>query len=118
VIVGTVGTLFAWGLVAHLVADWLLQNEWMAVNKAKVGHPAGFVHAAVHAVALGLVFGPIVGVVLGVVHYVVDLRTLLAEWGQLLRQTREGPMAVHVAIWRDQVVHVVCVLIAAQLGGS
>lgn len=27
--------LLLWGFVLHLVADWLLQNEWMSVNKAK-----------------------------------------------------------------------------------
>lgn len=28
-------TLLIWGLVVHLAVDWLGQNEWMAVNKAK-----------------------------------------------------------------------------------
>lgn len=27
--------LVVWGIVAHLVADWPLQNEWMATNKTK-----------------------------------------------------------------------------------
>lgn len=27
--------LVVWGIVAHLIADWPLQNEWMATNKAK-----------------------------------------------------------------------------------
>jgi hypothetical protein len=27
--------LLIWGIVIHLVIDWLAQNEWMAVNKAK-----------------------------------------------------------------------------------
>jgi hypothetical protein len=27
--------LLLWGIVVHLVIDWLAQNEWMAVNKAK-----------------------------------------------------------------------------------
>lgn len=26
--------LLIWAIVLHLVADWLLQNEWMSVNKA------------------------------------------------------------------------------------
>jgi hypothetical protein len=29
--------LMIWGLVAHLIADWPLQNEWMALNKMKRG---------------------------------------------------------------------------------
>lgn len=27
--------LLVWGIVIHLVVDWLGQNEWIAVNKAK-----------------------------------------------------------------------------------
>lgn len=33
------GELLLWGLVAHLVADWLLQSDWMAANKAKRRSP-------------------------------------------------------------------------------
>lgn len=28
-------TLLVWGIVVHLVVDWLLQNDWMARHKAK-----------------------------------------------------------------------------------
>lgn len=31
--------LLVWGIVAHLIADWLLQNDWMAVNKAERRSP-------------------------------------------------------------------------------
>jgi hypothetical protein len=27
--------LLVWGIGAHLVADWLMQNEWIALNKMK-----------------------------------------------------------------------------------
>lgn len=33
--------LLLWGTTLHLIIDWLLQNEWMAVNKTQVRHPAG-----------------------------------------------------------------------------
>ena len=53
-------TLLEKGLVAHLVADWLLQNDWMAVNKKDLRHPAGWVHALIHGVLLGLALGALV----------------------------------------------------------
>lgn len=107
--------LLAWGIVAHLVADWLLQNEWMALNKVKPLHPAGHLHAAIHYVALSFVFPIGVAFILGVVHWFVDLRFALAWWRRFYGQTTEGPMAPHVAIWEDQVVHIVCIAIAAGL---
>src|SRR4051812_35989397 len=30
----TATSLLVWGLVAHLVCDWPLQNDWMATHKA------------------------------------------------------------------------------------
>ena len=105
--------LFLWGALAHLVADWFLQNEWMALNKVKPLHPAGWVHAAIHAAALALVFPISIALALGLVHWFIDLRFALAAWRRFFHQTTEGPMAAHVAIWQDQVAHIACVAIAA-----
>ena len=33
-------TTFEAALMLHLIADWLLQNEWMAVKKLRLSHPA------------------------------------------------------------------------------
>jgi hypothetical protein len=53
------GTLTALerGWVAHLVADWLLQNNWMAKNKSSLVHPAAWVHALIHASCQALALG-------------------------------------------------------------
>lgn len=99
-------TLFERGLIAHLVADWLLQNHWMAVNKTSLKHPAAWVHAGIHALALGLALGWQGGVVLGFVHLLIDTRLPLAWWRGLIRQTATGPSALHTAIWADQVLHI------------
>ena len=42
-------TLFERALVAHLVADWLLQNDWMAHQKTSLSHSAAWVHGAFRA---------------------------------------------------------------------
>lgn len=103
--------LMIWGLVAHLVADWPLQNDWMANNKAlrwgvlatprelsewcwydRLGwlwrHPAAYVHASIHVLALALVFGWVVAIALGVVHLLIDTRVPVAWWSRLMRQTQ------------------------------
>jgi len=104
-----------WGIMAHLGADWLLQNAYMADNKATVGHPAGILHALIHTLALTAVFPRRVALLLGVVHYLIDLRFILKWWRETFRQTTEGPAALHVAIWGDQVTHFLTIAVAAWL---
>jgi hypothetical protein len=107
-----------WGVVAHEVADWLLQNHWMATNKANPNHPAGIVHAGIHALAMMFVFPVRVSLLLGAVHYLIDLRCILAWWRKFYQQTQEGEAAMHVAIWGDQVAHVVTIAITAWFSGD
>ena len=99
-------TLFEQGLLAHLIADWLLQNDWMASNKMHLSHPAAWVHAGIQAVAMGLVFGWQGGLVLGLVHLLIDTRIPLRWWQRVFRQTTTGPSAIPTAIWADQVMHI------------
>ena len=107
-------TIFEKALLAHLIGDWLFQNDWMAQNKTELRHPAAWVHSAIHGVLLGLALGWMGGLVLAVIHLLVDTRIPLAVWSGWLRQTRGGPLQGHVQIWADQVVHIAC--IAAWLG--
>ena len=102
-------TLFEKALVAHLLGDWLFQNDWMAQNKMALRHPAAWVHAAIHGLLLGLVLGWKGGLVLAVLHLFVDTRIPLNAWSALVRQTRDGPLHSHVQIWADQVVHIACI---------
>lgn len=106
-----------WGILAHMVADWLLQNAWQSDHKAKLGHPAGIVHAMIHVAALAFVFPKRLALLLGVVHYLIDLRFLLRWWRGFIRQTTDPakPESLHVAIWGDQVLHIVCIALVAAL---
>lgn len=128
----TATDLMVWGLVIHLVADWLLQNEWMQ-NKVNPRHPAGYVHAGIHGLGLALIFGW-VAAPLAVAHFLIDLRTPVAWWSRLIRQTQPSgkravtweepqPLAVvdigtEVRFWNDQVWHIACIAIAAVLVGG
>lgn len=99
--------LLLWGLVAHVVADWVLQNDWMAAHKAGrrvLGgersrvfasawwdrHPAAFAHAGVHMWVLAVVFGwP--AVVLAVAHLLIDTRVPVAWLAGRVGQTPPNP---------------------------
>lgn len=108
--------LLVWGIVAHLIADWPLQNDWMASNKAYLDHPAGYVHAGIHAVLLALVFGW-VAAPLAVTHFVIDTRVPVAWWSKLVRQTQPSgngyDVGLEVRFWTDQVFHIACIAVAA-----
>jgi len=103
--------LLIWGIVVHLVIDWLAQNEWMAVNKAKrrlkrcnrgmlpAGHratysrwwdrhPAAYVHAGLHGLAQLLVFPWPAALAIGVTHLLIDTRKPVEWWSKLIRQTQ------------------------------
>ena len=113
--------LLVWGVVLHLIADWPLQNDWMANNKMQRRmrhvrpswdrgtvwttpghwfdrHPAAYVHAAIHGALLALVFGW-VAAPLALVHLIIDCRWPVAKWSRFVRQTQ--PSGKAVVTWKD-----------------
>lgn len=130
----TVVELIVVGILLHLVADWFFQNEWMANNKARRRpepnltnlssfdrgevwwdrHPAAWVHAGIHTLIQVPIFGPF-ALIIGILHLVIDTRTPLEWWGRVFKQTSEGAVAMHIAIWRDQVAHFVVIALVALL---
>jgi hypothetical protein len=71
-----------------------------------LNHPATWVHSGIQALALTLALGWQAGLVLGLIHLLIDTRLPLLWWKRFFRQTQEGPAALHVAIWGDQVLHI------------
>ena len=100
---------FERGLVAHLIADWVLQNDWMARNKSNLVHPAALVHFLINAVLMGLALGWIAGLILGAVHVLIDTRLPMEWWRGFFRQTADGPYGVITAVWADQVLHITAI---------
>jgi hypothetical protein len=100
--------LMVWGLVAHLIADWPLQNDWMANNKA-TNLGANLVHSGIHLWALLFVFGW-VAVPLAVLHGLIDTRKPVVWWSRLVRQTQpsgrlvepyDGKYPPVTSVWRS-----------------
>jgi len=105
----TASELLVWGIVLHLIADWPLQNDWMAKNKMlqrrrwdeKWGkkpkrlwwwdrHPAAYVHAGIHCIFLALIFGW-VAIPLAIVHLIIDCRWPIVWWStKVIKQTQPG----------------------------
>ena len=102
-------TPFERALVAHLIADWLLQNDWMATNKHTLLHPAAWVHAVIYGLCLSLAIGWSAGAGLGAVHLVIDTGIPLKWWTRTYKNSVDAPEALHIRIWADQVIHIVAI---------
>jgi len=117
IVTNTAIKLLVCSIAWHWFADWILQNDWQAQNKPSLLHPASWVHSGIHLIGLLVIFYPIwwVAVLIGITHLLIDTRVPLVWWRKFYRQTTEGPVALHVAIWGDQTLHVVVIAIAALL---
>jgi hypothetical protein len=111
--------LFVWGMLAHLVGDWLLQNHWMAQNKANLRHRAAWTHSGIQAALLALVFPWPFALLIGVIHALIDTRWPLYRWQEVFKQTTlaKGEAGWHVLFWGDQTLHLLTLGIAALLTG-
>ena len=108
-------TPFERGLVANLIADWILQNDWMATYKVSLKHPAAWVHAGIHAVVLTLALDWRAGLVLATVHMLVDTRVPANWWIRTFKQTSEGRAGFIVKIGLDQVLHIGAIAIWIEI---
>lgn len=64
--------VLVWGLIAHLVGDYLLQSDWMAVQKTERWIPA-LAHGVTYTVPfLFLTQSPWALLVIGGTHVVID----------------------------------------------
>lgn len=127
--------LLVWGIVLHLIADWPLQNDWMANNKMYLRTSrAGYVHAGIHGIFLSIIFGW-AAIPLAVVHLLIDTRKPVIWWSKWFEQTQphgalletedmDGQsgrlvflydLGLEVRIWTDQVFHIFTIAVAALL---
>lgn len=113
----TPSELLIWGLVLHLIADWLFQTEWMVQNKMmrrlkkapydyknpdrKVygpwydRHPAAYVHSGIHLICLAPIFGW-TAIPIALSHFIIDMRWPVEKWGKFMRHTQPAGKMVFV----------------------
>lgn len=102
-------------IVAHLIADWIFQNDWMARNKTSLKHPAAWVHGGIHLIAMLFVFPILVAIGIAIVHMLIDTRKPVQWWQRIYGHTTEGPYALTVSIWLDQVFHIAVIALATGI---
>lgn len=115
--------LFIWGLLAHIVADWFLQNDWMAQHKTNLNHVAAWVHSGIHFACFLPVFGWFGALAVFLTHIVIDTRVPLNWWKRVYKMKSYDPsqepgsmwniIASQVAFWQDQMTHVAVIILVA-----
>lgn len=99
-------TVFVWAMMIHLVADWMLQTEWMVVNKAKLTHIAAWAHSGIHCVALLLILPWYLALAVGITHLLIDTRIPVNWWMKTIKGVpKDSPTFGQVELWLDQVFH-------------
>jgi len=107
--------LLVWAIVAHLIADWLFQNDWMALNKTSLRHPASWVHSGLHVIALLFVLPWHLALVAGALHLLIDTRIPLNWWMHTVKQVKPASQGLIVEIWVDQVMHITVLALLCRL---
>ncbi|MEM7532757.1 MAG: DUF3307 domain-containing protein [Chloroflexota bacterium] len=108
--------LLVWGIVLHLVGDWLLQTDWMAENKIHLQHPASWVHSGIHTALSLLVFTWPFALYIGVLHLLIDTRIPVNWWVRVVKQMQSNSThTATVAMFLDQVLHIVVIATAALI---
>ncbi len=99
-------------LVGHLVGDYLVQNDWMALNKKK-SMPHCAVHCAIWTACVVLFASwPLwTAIPLFVTHFIQDRTPIIAWWMDLVgqKQFRTGICAPWSTIVVDNVWHIVTI---------
>ncbi len=80
-------TILVWAIIAHAIADWLLQNEWMAKNKTSLRHPAGYVHGLIYMICLMGVYPFWAALIVSITHILIDTRKPLQWWRRIFKRT-------------------------------
>jgi hypothetical protein len=119
----SVMSTFNWLLVAHLVGDWMLQNDWIARNKQRRWFTSAIlVHCTIYTLTLlvALWFAPPLnntpllyltfGALIFLTHWVIDAGNLAATWMSWFHQSD----VTFVRIMVDQTMHVVVLALLAE----
>lgn len=100
-------------IVGHLVGDYILQNDWMALNKKARTFPC-LVHCLIWAACVclfGGTFSPLAFGLLLATHFIQDRTSIVRQWMSLIGQDKfaTGICAPWSIIVVDNVWHIVTI---------
>jgi hypothetical protein len=105
-------------IYAHLIGDYILQNDWMALNKKKKTLPA-LVHVVVYCVPFlfcSMSWWQII--LIGVQHFFQD-RTTFIIWFMRVKGSDKfaaGPCSPWSIILTDNIMHILWISFVVWLG--
>ena len=103
-------------LIGHLIGDYLLQNDWMAMNKKKSNFHC-FVHCFLYTVAVMICTGWFwfYSIPVFLSHWIFDRTTLVVRYMDLIgawkRIDRKSEMFTFAYLIIDNTFHLVCLFI-------
>ena len=107
-------------LVGHLIGDYLLQNDWMALNKKARSLPC-LVHVTLYTMVVlacaGWLASPAAWLLVAVPHFLIDRSQFVRWYMQAIGQAKfsQPPMAPWSIIAVDNAMHAACLLGALWL---
>lgn len=118
-------------VLLHLLGDYFLQNDWMAVNKSKyspLGWSTCFLHCLLYSIPFGIYYHSMeIFLLVFATHFLIDKFSLAVYWTKLINNTwladsctwqaklgfrASGPLGRqdYIAVWihiiRDNSLHI------------
>ena len=116
--------IFAWFILGHLLGDWLLQSDWMALGKRRgLFTRAGLVHYTVYTLSiLGVLYLSneiprtsssllLIGLIVFISHWLIDATNLVKIWMAVAGQRDQ----IMVRVMVDQTFHLLVLALLAQM---
>lgn len=105
-------------IYAHLIGDYILQNDWMALNKKKKSFSA-LVHVITYCIPFVFCHLELWQILLiGIQHYFVD-RTNFVVWFMKVKGSEKfatGPCSPWSIIVIDNILHILWIAFVVWLG--
>ena len=101
--------------VAHLVGDFIIQNDWMAINKKKNSY-ACLVHILVYLIPFlfcGLTWWQLA--LIGMQHFAQDRTELILWWVRTVKRVPQQYWA-QIPLYVDQAFHILWIELVILLG--
>lgn len=115
-------------LILHGVGDYLIQNDWMALNKKKIsikGEIACQIHCITYSIPFLFIGSYQAVLAIYISHYIID-RTKIIEWFLAVRNgvfnienfgySKERPILITVWLYIivDNIFHIICNYLALK----